>query len=132
MNVIFLEYPYRFQRRLPPQTEVNEGGRVEFEVQVQEEEAEVHWFSDDVEIHPEKSRQDKTGFSTSEQHFVLLSRVGGPSPNLAFPRTAKIQAHKEGKKRSLVIRKCEVDDSARITARTNVDESETVFMVKCK
>ena len=43
-----------------------------------------------------------------------------------------MQAHKEGKKRSLVIRKCEVDESARITARTNVDETGTVFMVKCK
>ena len=43
-----------------------------------------------------------------------------------------MQVHKEGKKRSLVIRKCEVDESARITARTNVDETGTVFMVKCK
>ena len=60
---IFLEYPYRFQWRLPPQTEVNEGGRCEFEVEVEEEEAEVRWFSDDVEIHPEKSRQDHNGLS---------------------------------------------------------------------
>ena len=43
-----------------------------------------------------------------------------------------MQVHKEGKKRSLVIRKCEVEESARITARTNVDETGTVFMVKCK
>ena len=63
--------------------------------------------------------------------FLILSR-SGHSLNLAFPRTAKMQAHKEGKKRSLVIRKCEVDESARITARTNVDETGTVFMVKCK
>ena len=63
--------------------------------------------------------------------FVILSQ-SGRSLNLAFPRTAKMQVHKEGKKRSLVIRKCEVDDSARITARTNVDETGTVFMVKCK
>ena len=63
--------------------------------------------------------------------FVILSQ-SGHSLNLAFPRTAKMQVHKEGKKRSLVIRKCEVDDSARITARTNVDETATVFMVKCK
>ena len=63
--------------------------------------------------------------------FVILS-WSGHSLNLAFPRTAKMQVHKEGKKRSLVIRKCEVDESARITARTNVDETGTVFMVKCK
>ena len=63
--------------------------------------------------------------------FVILSR-SDHSLNLAFPRTAKMQVHKEGKKRSLVIRKCEVDESARITARTNVDETGTVFMVKCK
>ena len=43
-----------------------------------------------------------------------------------------MQVHKQGKKRSLVIRKCEVDDSARITARTNVEETGTIFMVKCK
>ena len=49
-----------------------------------------------------------------------------------FSRTAKITAYAEGKKRSLVIRKCDVEDSARITARTNVDETGTIFMVKCK
>ena len=49
-----------------------------------------------------------------------------------FFRTAKITAYAEGKKRSLVIRKCDVEDSARITARTNVDETGTIFMVKCK
>ena len=100
MNVIFLEYPYRFQRRLPPQTEVNEGGRVEFEVQVQEEEAEVHWFSDDVEIHPEKSRQDQTGFSTSEQHLfsclglvVLLLILHSPGRQKSRPiRRARREA----------------------------------------
>ena len=63
--------------------------------------------------------------------FVILSQ-SGHSLNLAFPRTAKMQVHKQGKKRSLVIRKCEVDDSARITARTNVEETGTIFMVKCK
>ena len=63
--------------------------------------------------------------------FVILSQ-SSHSLNLAFPRTAKMQVHKEGRKRSLVIRKCEVDESARITARTNVDETGTVFMVKCK
>ena len=112
---------------------MNEGGRCEFEVEVEEEEAEVRWFSDDVEIHPEKSRQDHNGLSLRHQSppFVILSQ-SGHSLNLAFPRTAKMQVHKEGKKRSLVMRKCDVDDSARITARTNVDETGTVFMVKCK
>ena len=61
--VVLTEYPYRLQWRLPPQTEVNEGGRAEFEVEVEEEEADVRWFSDDVEIHPEKSRQGDHGLT---------------------------------------------------------------------
>ena len=109
------------QWRLPPQTEVNEGGRAEFEVEVEEEEADVRWFSDDVEIHPEKSRQGHHGL-----------RLWSPFFHRVFSRTAKITAYAEGKKRSLVIRKCDVEDSARITARTNVDETGTIFMVKCK
>ena len=96
---------------------MNEGGRAEFEVEVEEEEADVRWFSDDVEIHPEKS-----GHASHCDPF--FHRV--------FFRTAKITAYAEGKKRSLVIRKCDVEDSARITARTNVDETGTIFMVKCK
>ena len=62
-HFVYIEHPYRFQWRLPPQTEVNEGGRFEFEVEVEEEEAEVRWFSDDVEIQPEKSRQDHNALS---------------------------------------------------------------------
>ena len=74
--------------------------------------------------------------SLSLQHQITISHPVSEwsfsQLNHAFRRTGKMQAHKEGKKRSLVIRKCEVDESARITARTNVDETGTVFMVKCK
>ena len=63
---------------------------------------------------------------------IMASDCGPPFFIVFFSRTAKITAYAEGKKRSLVIRKCDVEDSARITARTNVDETGTIFMVKCK
>ena len=63
---------------------------------------------------------------------VIMASHCDPFFHRVFFRTAKITAYAEGKKRSLVIRKCDVEDSARITARTNVDETGTIFMVKCK
>ena len=63
---------------------------------------------------------------------IMASDCDPPFFIVFFSRTAKITAYAEGKKRSLVIRKCDVEDSARITARTNVDETGTIFMVKCK
>ena len=89
---ICLEYPYRFQWRLPPQTEVNEGGRVEFEVEVEEEEAEVRWFSDDVELHLEKSRQDRNGLSfpsTSDHHLSSCLGVVILSTQSCIPQDGK-------------------------------------------
>ena len=69
-----------------------------------------------------KSIRKRAGRVIMASHFFIVF----------FSRTAKITAYAEGKKRSLVIRKCDVEDSARITARTNVDETGTIFMVKCK
>jgi hypothetical protein len=49
-----------------------------------------------------------------------------------MPRTGKMQAHDNGKKRGLVIRKCGVEETARIVAKTNADETGTELIVKCK
>ena len=74
-----------------------------------------------------KSIRKRAGRVIMASHCIVI-----PFFIVFFSRTAKITAYAEGKKRSLVIRKCDVEDSARITARTNVDETGTIFMVKCK
>ena len=52
----FLEFPFRFRVRLPPETIVKEDCRAVFDVETEEEDAVVRWFSNDVEIHPEHNR----------------------------------------------------------------------------
>ena len=47
-------------------------------------------------------------------------------------RNARWQVQENGKSRVLSIRKCTVEESARIAARTNVDESASELIVKCK
>ena len=52
-----LEYPHRFKNGLPPVTSVLESGKVIFDVEVEDEQANVKWFHNDTEFKPEEGRQ---------------------------------------------------------------------------
>ena len=47
-------------------------------------------------------------------------------------RLSRIQVKSEGVKRSLLIKKCSVEDGGTICAKTNVDAATTQLLVKCK
>ena len=51
-----LEYPYYLKHKLPEVTTVTEDAKIELEVSVEDENAVVTWYHDDIEITPEKSR----------------------------------------------------------------------------
>jgi len=95
------EFPHRFKNGLPPVTSVLEGGKVMFDVEVEDEQAGVKWFQNDKELKSEEGR---------------LSRI---------------QILSQGKRHCLIIKKSIVEDAAKITARTNVDTTSTNFIVKC-
>ena len=50
------EFSHKFVKRLDGVLNVIEDGRVAFEVEVEDEEAEVTWFHNDVQFKPERSR----------------------------------------------------------------------------
>ena len=54
---IRLEFPHRFKNGLPPVTTVLEGGKVMFDVEVEDEQAGVKWFQNDKELKSEEGRQ---------------------------------------------------------------------------
>ena len=54
---IRLEFPHRFKNGLPPVTSVLEGGKVIFDVEVEDEQAGVKWFQNDKELKSEEGRQ---------------------------------------------------------------------------
>ena len=49
-----------------------------------------------------------------------------------FTRLSRVQVRTDGMKRSLHIKKCEVEDGGTISAKTNVDCVTTKLLVKCK
>ena len=49
-----------------------------------------------------------------------------------FTRLSRVQIKTEGMKRSLLIKKCAVEDGGTISAKTNVDCVTTNLLVKCK
>ena len=49
-----------------------------------------------------------------------------------FTRLSRVQVKTEGLKRSLLIKKCAVEDGGTISAKTNVDCVTTKLLVKCK
>ena len=54
--LFILEYPHKFTKRLEEITNVLEDARIIFEVEVEDEEAEVTWLHDDMEFTTERSR----------------------------------------------------------------------------
>ena len=55
-NSFCSEFPHKFVERLSETVIVTEDGKVELEVTVEDESAEVGWFHEDTEIKTEKSR----------------------------------------------------------------------------
>ena len=55
-DVSVAEFPYRFTEKLQDTVIVTEDGKVELNVTVDDESAEVVWLHDGVEMKPEKSR----------------------------------------------------------------------------
>ena len=55
-TVSIKEYPHKFIKGFEDTTIVTEGNKLELEVSVEDENAEVKWFLEDNEIKPEKSR----------------------------------------------------------------------------
>ena len=55
-NSFCSEFPHKFVERLSETVTVTEDGKVELEVTVEDESAEVGWFHEDTEIKTEKSR----------------------------------------------------------------------------
>eukprot|EP00092_Neocalanus_flemingeri_P000855 GFUD01000912.1.p1 GENE.GFUD01000912.1~~GFUD01000912.1.p1 ORF type:complete len:2609 (-),score=679.76 GFUD01000912.1:80-7906(-) len=100
-DVHVAEFPHIFTKRLPDIAIVTEDGKVAFEVEVEDEEAVVSWFHDDIEFQPERSR------------------------------IARLQITAEGRYRALSIKKCAVEDAATISARTNADKTTAELTVKC-
>jgi len=100
-NVQIKEFQHRFTTSLEQRAIVLEDGRVTFELEVEDEEAEVKWLCNDIEIKAEQSR------------------------------IARIQIECEGRKRCLTIKKCTSEDAGTITARTNAETTSTHFIVKC-
>ena len=52
----YSEYPHKFVQRLDAITTVTEDDRVSFEVEVEDEDAQVVWFHDNTQFEPERSR----------------------------------------------------------------------------
>ena len=55
-DVSVAEFPYRFTEKMQDTVIVTEDGKVELNVTVDDESAEVVWLHDGVEMKPEKSR----------------------------------------------------------------------------
>ena len=56
LNLSCTDYPYHIKHKLTEVTSVTEDAKLELEVTVDDENAAVTWYHDDVEIIPEKSR----------------------------------------------------------------------------
>ena len=55
-NLSLLEFPHRFKKGLKPITTVLEDSKVVFDVEVEDEQADVRWFHNDKELKPEQNR----------------------------------------------------------------------------
>ena len=55
LNVIFSEYPHKFTNKLEGKNVV-EDDKVEFKLEVEDDDADVKWFKDGVEIIPDGKR----------------------------------------------------------------------------
>ena len=50
------EFPYLFANGLPSSTTVHEGSMVSFDVECEDEDAQVDWYSGETRLNPEHSR----------------------------------------------------------------------------
>ena len=82
-NSFCSEFPHKFVERLSETVTVTEDGKVELEVTVEDESAEVGWFHEDTEIKTEKSRSGLN--ADGKDAFTIKSPTS--------PHSSKIMNH---------------------------------------